>query len=575
MTRTSRIALFAAIATASPVMAGTFATITPDGDFSDWAGVPVLTADPSGDGDPIDFANIQIANDTANLYLRISYHTPVNPQNNASFANPFLAFDTDNNTATGFNVYGLGAVGSELGYQNDFPFDQRGGFNSGAVNGGAAAISPVDFGNPASVVTSQEYAIPRTGTYAADGTSIFPNSSFTLLIYGVGGASADVTATIPYSFAKQTIGWKLAGAGDWNVAANWTNGVVPNAAGALAQFNNGIDHASTVYSDTDVTAGTLEFDNANTYVLAGAGSLTLDGGTGSAAINVLSGSHKINLPTTLNTNTAATVAAGSTLTIADPLNLNGKTLTTSGTVNIISTVNSSTPASLVVNGGTLSSAMDLGANTSLSVNAGSAVLSGSQRIAGVSVASGASLQMSNVTATLVLKATSLNVLGTLNLADNGLIVNYTGASPLASVEAMIASGKIAATTTGSTALALVDANTIGSPATFMGEPVDSTSLLARLALKGDFNLDNTVNFTDLLTLAANYSLTGKTWVNGDATHDGTVNFSDLLALASNYGQTQTGTLAGDWALAQSLVPEPATVSAIVASGVLGLRRRRA
>jgi autotransporter-associated beta strand protein len=105
-------------------------------------------------------------------------------------------------------------------------------------------------------------------------------------------------------------------------------------------------------------------------------------------------------------------------------------------------------------------------------------------------------------------------------------------------------------------------------------------ILATIATPGDINLDSAVNFADLLLLAQNYSGTGiKTWSQGDMSGDGTVSFPDLLLLAQNYGSA-TGTLGGgsdfaaEWALAQSMVPEPTAVLAISAVVPALLRRRR-
>ncbi|MFT3785427.1 MAG: PEP-CTERM sorting domain-containing protein [Tepidisphaeraceae bacterium] len=82
-----------------------------------------------------------------------------------------------------------------------------------------------------------------------------------------------------------------------------------------------------------------------------------------------------------------------------------------------------------------------------------------------------------------------------------------------------------------------------------------------------------VNFNDLLALAANYNGTAKTWTTGDFTGDEIVNFSDLLILAANYGATATGSFAGDWSLAQSMVPEPTMVAGLGLAGLLMKRRR--
>lgn len=99
--------------------------------------------------------------------------------------------------------------------------------------------------------------------------------------------------------------------------------------------------------------------------------------------------------------------------------------------------------------------------------------------------------------------------------------------------------------------------------------------------KGDTNFTGTVNFTDLLTLAQHYGTsTGNTWEQGDFDFDGDVDFTDLLNLAQHF---QAGSVIGedlsnlspdfasDWALAQSLAPEPTALALLT---VLGLCARR-
>jgi GH25 family lysozyme M1 (1,4-beta-N-acetylmuramidase) len=51
---------------------------------------------------------------------------------------------------------------------------------------------------------------------------------------------------------------------------------------------------------------------------------------------------------------------------------------------------------------------------------------------------------------------------------------------------------------------------------------------------GDVNGDGTVNFDDLLILAANYNTTPRTIDQGDLNYSGGVDFDDLLILAANY-----------------------------------------
>lgn len=174
----------------SSALAGVYRTIAVDGQFDDWNGVPAAYTDAVNHGTTIDVASVQIANDEDYLYLRINYRNEVNPNANSIT----LAFDTDNNASTGFNIYGSGVVGSEFGYQNDYGFDQRTGFNVGGLSDGAA-ISPY-FTN----TTSQEYRIPRALTYSNDNALAFDHDSFTMMIWADGSPSY-ASGAIAYSFA--------------------------------------------------------------------------------------------------------------------------------------------------------------------------------------------------------------------------------------------------------------------------------------------------------------------------------------------------------------------------------------
>lgn len=101
-------------------------------------------------------------------------------------------------------------------------------------------------------------------------------------------------------------------------------------------------------------------------------------------------------------------------------------------------------------------------------------------------------------------------------------------------------------------------------------------------VRGDLNLDQSVDFDDLLALAQNYSAQGTgNWSRGDIDGDSNVDFDDLLALAQTYGtgsnllldSTLNAQFEADWALARSIVPEPAAAVAIVSLTIVGRRRR--
>lgn len=176
--------------------------------------------------------------------------------------------------------------------------------------------------------------------------------------------------------------------------------------------------------------------------------------------------------------------------------------------------------------------------------------------------------------------------GVFDLANTAAVLDYPSAGPseLANMRLLASSGKIRASSpAGNLVVGVAEASSFGTT-TLYGQPVDSTAILLLSTFKGDSNLDRDVDFDDLLTLAQNYGSTSATFELGDNNYSGSVDFDDLLALAQNYGATfslaalpagwsPTGSFAGDWALAQSLVPEPVAIS-LLGGMALGLRRRR-
>jgi len=192
--------------------AGVFKTITIDDDYTDWVGVPVVDSDGGDNASGPDIGDTQIANDSDFLYIRNTFP-------NSLTLPTFLSIDVDGNAATGFDIFGLGLIGAEVAWQNDFPFTQAAGtFNDGnGMSGdffgsGAALLLP--FAN----TSERELAISLDITRNIDGSSVFggPGSTITMLFWtdsGVGadglpsfdpndsGDNYDVSAVIQYTLA--------------------------------------------------------------------------------------------------------------------------------------------------------------------------------------------------------------------------------------------------------------------------------------------------------------------------------------------------------------------------------------
>jgi hypothetical protein len=132
--------------------------------------------------------------------------------------------------------------------------------------------------------------------------------------------------------------WSNNGSGNFNVGTNWNSGA-PTGVGAEAEFLGAITSNQVVYTDVPITLGTVVFNNSvASYALTGAvgASLTLQTATGSALVDVQAGTHEINLPLIVASNTTLeTDTSTASLVIANPVTINSGvsvTQTGSGTV---------------------------------------------------------------------------------------------------------------------------------------------------------------------------------------------------------------------------------------------------
>jgi len=187
-----------ASALAQTIVPSTFKTITIDGTFGDWGGVPLAYSAADGPTNAIQYENVYIANDQTNLYIRFTLYAPRADAFENSFDNIFI--DADDNPATGFTT---GGIGSEMliqwggGYQ-----EKNGGFNEGAVNNLgwnlAGSADSLDF----------ELSISLGAAYASDSTPVFTNSTIAILLEGdevgtgVSGEFVPPSGGLVYTFAS-------------------------------------------------------------------------------------------------------------------------------------------------------------------------------------------------------------------------------------------------------------------------------------------------------------------------------------------------------------------------------------
>lgn len=381
-------------------------------------------------------------------------------------------------------------------------------------------------------------------------------------------------------------GWMETGTGSWNVAWNWAEGV-PNSVGAHARFLNNVTAPTSVSTDTPVTAGQMTFSSAFAYTLSGGGTINLDSSSGSATINVNLGTHTIQNPVRFVDNTTISAMAGTRLNLVGAVNIADATVTTTGpgTIALSGVVAASGNATVRVNGGNFVTTTDLFA-VAVQIDAGTAHLDSNQHLKSLSVNMGAKAVLTDIAGGRYIRTEALGSLaGQLELADNGLIVDYTTTSPIGTIASAIATGfnggawngtRIVSALAGisanpTTAIGYAEASALSSvPALFAGETYDPSTVLVLYTIAGDTNLDRVVNGADFNALASNFGMSDRRWTDGDLNYDTVVNGSDFNLLASNFGMSISTNMPG------ATVPEPACSAAtFLLMSVLGRRRRGA
>eukprot|EP01125_Pyxidicula_operculata_P001950 TRINITY_DN118_c1_g1_i1.p1 TRINITY_DN118_c1_g1~~TRINITY_DN118_c1_g1_i1.p1 ORF type:complete len:692 (-),score=140.40 TRINITY_DN118_c1_g1_i1:101-2137(-) len=149
--------------------------ITIDGNLNDWATLPALAPDSTGDGgsDP-DFTTISVAHDVNNVYIRVNSNSP-DLEAKYNSANDYLSLyvDSDDNRNTGFWSWISGTQGFDFFVQGAAVYSYVGanhGWGWNYIGGGS-----IRFVGGSSV----EYSIPRSALGLTTG-----NPSFKFVLYG-------------------------------------------------------------------------------------------------------------------------------------------------------------------------------------------------------------------------------------------------------------------------------------------------------------------------------------------------------------------------------------------------------
>jgi hypothetical protein len=165
--------------------------------------------------------------------------------------------------------------------------------------------------------------------------------------------------------------------------------------------------------------------------------------------------------------------------------------------------------------------------------------------------------------------------GVVNLTDNAMVVDYAGASPIATIQTYLNNGYAGGAWNGTgginSSTAAADANTaIGYaeaseiftafPASFEGVSVDNTAVVMKYTFYGDANLTGNVNLQDFNRLAANFGASPRRWVHGNFDFDNDVDLPDFNRLAAHFGAS---------GLSPDMLPPGAVTAAGISRGTSG------
>ena len=474
------------------------------------------------------------------------------------------------------------------------------------VIAGTLAVGATNWSNPGAITAASGTTVNFSGTWSSAGTMNMDSatlnlggtfSGFNSAGFTRTGGTVNLTGTLNNAASTLILD---AVTGSWNLSGGTiTNGTVNQTGGSvLAITSNGgtlanvaitggdlllnVNTARVLVSGTTnfpaarLQASSVNFQMAPGYVL---NSLIVAEGaaTGSRIINLaIGGAGTITVAPTgvirlaadcggnlslQNASTATLVnnglitaeAAGQTLFIQSNV------LTHTGTLNASAGTLSVTPA--FTNSGTIS--VDAGGSLTTAAsltNAGTLTTAGRITVAGLLDLQSGSTAVAQPGGTAVIRVHSLALAPNyaLQLNDNDLIIDYTGASPITTIEGLVATAynltgdwqgngitsNVAALDANFT-LAVADNATLAAPfgisqggPLFSGQDVDLTTVLVKFTHRADINLDGVITPDDSAIFGGNYDENQPAvWATGDINFDGLFTPDDSAIFGGFYDES--------------------------------------
>ncbi len=381
---------------------------------------------------------------------------------------------------------------------------------------------------------------------------------------------------------------------------NYTFTSGATATTATLSFNGNIAPAAT----SGTTTLTLNGSNTGLNTISGA---LADNGAGKLAVAVGGTGLWVYSGTAKTYSGGTSIGAGATLELAGSASQLSQTMNVANAGSLLVAGSGNQNVGTVTGSG--DTAVNSGSLTAYQIRQNSLTINGTSRVTLSPSGSGSTtapakpnnINFSSNVGTLSIGGTTDAWTGTLDIGNNGLVIQYgAGADPFATIENMVHSGYANGswTGTGITSSVARAAVTLGSPTpalniglvdfipntpgygssiSFEGQTITTSAVLVRLTymddlvLAGDMLQANATS--DALFFAANYG-SGTTWKVGDVTHDGHIDTNDALLFAANYVvglPSLDGTTGNAAALGGNgaAVPEPSSI-ALGALGAVGL-----